>query len=136
MSVHVPYSKETHHLIGERELKLMKPTAVLINTSRGPVLDEGALAMALKEGWLAGAGLDVCEREPLDPGSPPLGMENITIAPHIGSATWPARSKMGELTAHNLLAALAGGAPIHWINPEAAKVRPLSGPPTGPHTRT
>jgi glyoxylate reductase len=126
VSVHVPYSGETHHLIGERELKLMKPTAVLINTSRGSVVDEEALARALEAGWLAGAGLDVYEKEPLDAGSPLLRMENVTLAPHIGSATTPARSEMGRLTAENLLAALRGDAPIHWLNPDAAKVRPLS----------
>jgi glyoxylate reductase len=126
VSIHVPYSKETHHLIGERELKLMKPTAMLINTSRGPVIDEGVLATALTEGWVAGAGLDVYEREPLDPGSPLLRMENVTLAPHIGSATGPTRRKMAELTAENLLATLRGDAPVYWVNPDAAKVRPLT----------
>jgi glyoxylate reductase len=126
VSIHVPYSKETHHLIGERELKLMKPTAMLINTSRGPVIDEGVLATALTEGWVAGAGLDVYEREPLDPGSPLLRMENVTLAPHIGSATGPTRRKMAELTAENLLATLRGDAPVYWVNPDAAKVHPLT----------
>jgi glyoxylate reductase len=126
VSIHVPYSRQTHHLIGERELKLMKPTAMLINTSRGSVIDESALVEALKADRLAGAGLDVYEREPLDINSPLLRMENVILAPHIGSATRTTRMKMAELTARNLLAALRGDAPIHWLNPDAAKVRALS----------
>ncbi|MGA2108866.1 MAG: D-glycerate dehydrogenase [Syntrophorhabdales bacterium] len=125
VSIHVPYSTETHHLIGERELRLMKPTAMLINTSRGSVIDEGALAMALKEGWIGSAGLDVYEQEPLDSRSPLLGIENVTLLPHIGSGTKTSRREMAELTAKNLLAALRGEAPVHWLNPDAAKVRPL-----------
>jgi phosphoglycerate dehydrogenase-like enzyme len=126
VSIHVPYSSRTHHLIGERELKLMKPTAMLVNTSRGSVIDEEALVEALKARRVAGAGLDVYEQEPLGSGSPLLQMDNVTLAPHIGSATRTSRRKMAELTAKNLLAALQGGAPIHWLNPDAAKVRPLS----------
>jgi glyoxylate reductase len=125
VSIHVPYSTETHHLIGERELRLMKPTAMLINTSRGSVIDEGALAMALKEGWIGSAGLDVYEQEPLDSRSPLLGIENVTLLPHIGSGTKTSRREMAEITAKNLLAALRGEAPVHWLNPDAAKVRPL-----------
>ena len=123
VSIHVPYSRETHHLIAEKELKLMKPSAMLINTSRGSVIDEGAIARALKERWVAGAGLDVYEQEPLDPTSPLLLLENVTIVPHIGSATRIARRKMAELAAKNLLAALRGDAPVHWLNPDAAKAR-------------
>ncbi|HUJ69808.1 MAG TPA: D-glycerate dehydrogenase [Syntrophorhabdales bacterium] len=125
VSLHVPHSGQTHHLIGERELRLMKPTAMLINTSRGSVVDEAALARALKEGWVAGAGLDVYEQEPLDSRSPLLGMENVTLLPHIGSGTKKARREMAELAAQNLLAALRGEAPVHWLNPDAAKRRPL-----------
>ena len=126
MTIHVPYSKATHHLLGERELKLMKPTAMLINTSRGPVVDQAALITALEQGWIAGAGLDVYERQPLEAASPLLQMENVTLSPHVGSATWSTRSKMGELAARNLLAALAGGTPVYWVNPEAAKARRAS----------
>lgn len=126
VSIHVPYSKETHHLIGERELKLMKPTAMLINTSRGSVIDERALVRALEAGWMAGAGLDVYEQEPLDAGSPLLRMENVILAPHIGSATISTRRKMAQLTAENLIRALRGDAPVSWLNPDAAKARPLS----------
>jgi glyoxylate reductase len=126
VSIHVPYLPETHHLIGERELRLMKPGAILINTSRGSVIDEAALVRALEAGWVAGAGLDVYEREPLPPESPLLRLDNVTLAPHVGSATAPTRSRMAELTALNLLAALRREAPLYWLNPDAAKVRPLS----------
>jgi glyoxylate reductase len=125
VSIHAPYSKQTHHMIGERELRLMRPTAILINTSRGSVIDESALLKALKAGGLAGAGLDVYEREPLDVASPLLQMKNVTLTPHIGSATRTTRMKMAEITARNVLAALRGEPPIHWLNPDAAKVRPL-----------
>lgn len=123
VSLHVPYSAVTHHLIGERELKLMKQTAILINTSRGAVVDEQALAAALRAGAIAGAGLDVYEREPLDAASPLIHMENVTLSPHIASATAQTRSRMAQLAAENLLAALRGEAPPRCVNPEAAKVR-------------
>jgi phosphoglycerate dehydrogenase-like enzyme len=101
----------------------MKPTAVLINTCRGQVVDQAALVRALKQGSIAGAGLDVYEREPLEADSPLLLMENVTLSPHVGSATWSTRSKMGELTARNLLAALDGGMPVYCVNPETGKMR-------------
>ncbi len=82
VSVHCPLTAETRHLIAERELRQMKPSAYLINTSRGPVVDERALVKALREGWIAGAGLDVLEREPIDPASPLLAMDNVIITPH------------------------------------------------------
>ncbi len=126
VTIHVPYSRQTHHLIGEGELKLMKQTAMFINTSRGSVVDEGALLKALKAGWVAGAALDVYEQEPPDSDNPLFQMENVTLAPHIGARTRIARREMAELTARNLLAALRGDAPIQWLNPDAAKVRPLS----------
>lgn len=119
VSIHVPYSKATHHLIDERTLKAMKKSAILVNTSRGPVVDEAALATALKEGWIAGAGLDVYEKEPLDAASPLLQLENVALSPHIGSATGPSRSKMGEMTARNLLAGLKGEPMPHCLNPGA-----------------
>jgi glyoxylate reductase len=96
VSLHVPLKEETHHLIGERELGLMKPTAYIVNTSRGPVVDEGALARALAEGRIAGAGLDVFEREPdVDPRL--LRLENVVLVPHLASATHEAREAMGML---------------------------------------
>ncbi len=117
VSIHVPHSTQTHHFIGERELRLMKPTAMLINTSRGSVIDEGALARALKEGWIAGAGLDVYEQEPLDRRSPLLGMENVTLVPHIGSGTKTSRREMAELTAKEPPRRLEGRGPRPLAQP-------------------
>ena len=96
ISLHVPLTDHTHHLIGERELGLMKPTAYLVNTSRGPVLDEAALARALAEGRIAGAALDVFEREP-DVQPALLGLDNVVLVPHLASATHEAREAMGML---------------------------------------
>jgi glyoxylate reductase len=96
ISLHVPLTEETHHLIGERELSLMKPTGYLVNTSRGPVVDEAALARALAEGRIAGAALDVFEREP-DVEPILLQVDNVVLTPHIASATHEAREAMGML---------------------------------------
>ncbi|TMB92537.1 MAG: D-glycerate dehydrogenase [Chloroflexi bacterium] len=118
VSVHTPLSAETHHLIDTDALRAMKPTAVLVNTSRGPVIDEVALVRALREHWIAGAGLDVYENEPqLAPGL--AGCTNAVLAPHLGSATVRTRAAMGELCARNALDAIAGRLPRHCVNPEA-----------------
>ncbi len=110
VSVHTPLSDATRHLIDARRLRLMKPTAHLVNTSRGPVVDEAALADALREGVIAGAGLDVFEREPaVEPAL--LGLENVTLIPHLGSATVETRTAMGVLAAQNVAAVLAGDPP-------------------------
>jgi len=117
VSLHVPLTGQTHHLLGRREFGLMKKTAVLINTSRGPVLDEAALADALRNGELFAAGLDVFENEPsLSPGLAEL--DNVVIAPHIGSATVATRTKMAEMAARNLVAVLEGQRPPNCVNPE------------------
>ncbi|MEM2904672.1 MAG: glyoxylate reductase [Candidatus Bathyarchaeia archaeon] len=126
LSVHVALTKETHHLIGEKQLRMMKPTAHLVNTSRGAVVDEEALARALKEGWIAGAGLDVFEKEPIDADNPLIGLENAVLAPHIASASKEARSKMAELAARNLVSVLKGEMPPHLVNTEVLAIRPLS----------
>jgi glyoxylate reductase len=126
VSLHVPLTKETHHLIDEKRLGLMKPGSILINTSRGSVVDEEALIKVLKEKQIAGAGLDVFEKEPLDADSPLFKMDNVVILPHIGSATWKTREKMSEIAANNLLAILKGQQPLYWLNPEAEKIRPLT----------
>ena len=117
VSLHVPLKPETRHLIGAPQLALMKPTAILINTTRGPVVDEEALVAALREGRIQGAGLDVFEREPeIHPGLP--GLPNVVLAPHLGSASRQTRLRMVELAAENLLAALGGQIPPNLVNRE------------------
>lgn len=125
VSVHVPLMKETHHLFGEAQFRRMKRTAFLINTSRGAVVDEKALAKALQEKLIAGAALDVFEKEPTDPDNPLLSMDNVVLAPHIASATKEARSKMSEVSAKNLIAVLKGEMPLFLVNKEVLNVKPL-----------
>jgi glyoxylate reductase len=108
VSLHVPLTAETHHLLDARRLAQMKPTAVVINTARGPVVDEGALASALEAGTIAGAGLDVYEREP-EVTEALLAMENVVLAPHLGSATRDTRIAMGMLCVEALRAVLLEG---------------------------
>jgi len=116
----VPYSPETHHMIGAAELKLMKPTAILINSTRGGVVDDAALIAALQAGTIRAAGLDVFENEPrLNPGF--LGLDNVVLAPHVGSSTEATRRAMAMTAARNLVAALSGGKPPNLLNPEARK---------------
>jgi glyoxylate/hydroxypyruvate/2-ketogluconate reductase len=113
--VMVPYSKDTHHLIGERELSLMKPSAIFINTARGGVADDAALIRALKEKRIAGAGIDVFEGEPqFNPAF--LELDNVVLTPHIGSATLATRMNMAKLAVKNLSAALRGDSPPNWVN--------------------
>ncbi len=120
VSLHCPLTKETFHLIGERELDLMKPTSILINTSRGPVVDEKALVLALKKGRIAGAGLDVYKNEPaVSPGL--LELENVVLLPHIGSATKDTRELMAVVAARNALAMLKGVKPPNIVNPQVFK---------------
>jgi glyoxylate reductase len=117
VSIHVPLTPETHHLIDRAALATMKPTAFLINTARGPVVDEAALADALAGGGIAGAGLDVYEREPeVHPGL--LQLENVVLLPHLGSATVGTRAAMSRVAATNLVAALRGERPPNPVNPE------------------
>ena len=108
VSLHVPLKDQTRKLIGARELALMKPTAILINTARGPVVDTEALVDALKSGQIFGAALDVTDPEPMPAEHPLLMLENCLVVPHIASATVQARTAMADLAARNLLAALAG----------------------------
>jgi len=116
VTIHVPYSAATHHLIGENELKRMKPTAVLINASRGGIVDDSALIEALRSGIIAGAGLDVFENEPLfNPGF--LELKNVVLAPHIASSSRNTRYRMAMLAAENLVAALTTGKPPNLLNP-------------------
>ena len=119
-----PFS--TYGLIGERELRLMKRNAILINTARGLVVNEGALVKALKERWIAGAGLDVYGKEPIEPDNPLIRLPNVVLTPHIGSGTSESRSKMAEIAAKNLIMLFKGRMPIALLNPDVRKVRPLS----------
>ncbi len=107
VSIHCPLTPETRHLIGEPELRRMKPRAVLVNTARGPIVDERALVRALGAGWIGAAGLDVFEEEPrIAPGLADL--PNVVLAPHVGSATFATRARMAEMAARNIVAALRG----------------------------
>lgn len=111
VSLHCPYTPQTHHLLGAREFARLGPAAYVINTSRGPVVDEAALVDALRSGTIAGAGLDVFEREPeVHPGL--LDLENVVLVPHLGSATVEVRTAMADLAADNVLAVLAGESPL------------------------
>jgi glyoxylate reductase len=111
VSLHCPLKPETHHLVDAEALARMKPTAFLVNTTRGPVVDEAALAEALRAGTIAGAGLDVYEREPVvHPAL--LELENVVLLPHLGSATVETRTAMAMLAARNVAAVLAGGEPL------------------------
>jgi len=122
ISLHVPLTEETRHLIGANELDLMKPAAFLINTSRGPVVDEKALVQALRERKIGGAGLDIYENEPaLAPGLKEL--ENVVLLPHVGSGTVETRIRMASLAVENLLAGLRGDAPPNVLNPEVLSKR-------------
>jgi glyoxylate reductase len=117
VTLHVPLLPETYHYVSVKELRLMKKTAHLINASRGPVVDEGALVQALRERWIAGAGLDVYEHEPhMAPGLREL--DNVTLAPHIASASVETRMKMAVMAATNLVEGLQGQRPPNIVNPE------------------
>jgi glyoxylate/hydroxypyruvate/2-ketogluconate reductase len=116
----VPYSPQTHHLVGAAQLAKMKPTAILINSTRGGVVDDAALIDALKKGVIRAAGLDVYENEPrLNPGF--LKLDNVVLAPHVGSSTEATRKAMAMLAAQNLVAALRGEVPPNLINPEVCR---------------
>jgi glyoxylate reductase len=115
VSVHSPLTPDTHHLIDAAALARMKPTAILINTARGPIVDHDALRRALIAGEIAGAALDVTDPEPLPAGDPLLSAPNLIVTPHIGSATRLARERMGELAVENLLAGLAGEPMPHQV---------------------
>jgi len=119
LSVHVPLLSETRNSIGAKELAMMKRTAFLVNTARGGVVDEKALIDALREGKIAGAGLDVFEKEPIEMDNPLLKMPNVVIAPHLASGSIESRTAMAVLAANNLVAALTGQLPPNLLNKEA-----------------
>ncbi|MEA2470963.1 MAG: glyoxylate reductase [Thermoleophilaceae bacterium] len=118
VSLHAPLTPDTRGMIGRDELGAMKPTAILVNTARGPLVDTGALESALREGQIAGAGLDVADPEPLPADHPLLRAPNLVVVPHIGSATHRTRQAMADMAVDNLLAALAGEGMPHCANPQ------------------
>jgi len=117
LSLHLPLTPATMGLIDEAALRTMKPTAILVNTSRGGIVDEAALARALEEGWILAAGLDVFEKEPLPPDSPLLGIKNVILTGHVG---WYSKDSVKELqtrAAREVTRVLTGSVPEHWVNP-------------------
>lgn len=127
VSIHASLNTGSCHLIDKSKLKLMKKTSFLVNTARGQVVNETDLIKMLRAGQIAGAALDVFEREPLPRSSPLMKMKNVVLLPHIGSATYQTRSKMAEVAAKNLLDVLGGKDPDprFLVNPEVRNVRPL-----------
>jgi len=118
ISVHVPLTEQTRHLISRDQFRLMKKTAVFVNTSRGPVVDQAALAEALRSRTIYAAGIDVFEKEPVPADDPLLRLDNVVVAPHIASASIPTRIRMATLAAENLVAVLQGKKPPTPVNPE------------------
>jgi glyoxylate reductase len=123
ISIHVPLTAETRHLFNADAFAKMKPTAVLVNTARGPIVDEAALYAALKTGRIAAAGLDVMDPEPPSPDNPLLTLNNVILLPHIGSASIATRTRMATMAAENAAAALRGELPPNLVNPEAWEKR-------------
>ena len=118
VTIHSNLDESSRHLVGEREIGLMRETACLVNTARGPIVDQRALAAALHSGAIAGAALDVLEDEPPNPDDPIFRAPNVIILPHIGTATEETRRAMRELAVENLLAVLDGRPPPACVNPE------------------
>jgi len=126
VSIHVSLTKQTYHMIDKEKLRLMKKTAYLVNNSRGAVIDEKALCQALKEGWIAGAALDVFEQEPTPVTNPLLKLDNVVLAPHISSSSHGTRSKMAKMVAENLIAFFERRIPPNLVNREVLKIRKQS----------
>ncbi|MSQ12235.1 MAG: D-glycerate dehydrogenase [Dehalococcoidia bacterium] len=122
VTLHVPLKPATHHMIGREQLRMMRRHAVLVNTARGPVVDQRALYEALRDGVIGGAALDVAEVEPMPPDEPLLSLPNVVVVPHIASATVATRTRMAVMAVQNLLAGLRGEPMPHCVNPEAHNV--------------
>jgi phosphoglycerate dehydrogenase-like enzyme len=122
LTIHIPLTPENAKRIGEKELRLMKKTAYLVNTSRGGIIDESALCRALDENRIAGAGLDVFTTEPIPKGSPLLKMQNVILTPHVGSATVEARTKMTTMNAEDVVRVLRGEAPVNIVPEQKARL--------------
>lgn len=118
VSLHVPLTEKTHHLIGAAELQMMKPTAILVNTARGAVLDPQALCDALRRGDILAAALDVTDPEPIPPNDPLLALENCLVAPHIASASVATRRRMADMAVDNVIAGLTGKRLPNCVNPQ------------------
>ena len=118
MTLHCPLTAETRGLIGSEALRRMKPSAYLVNTARGPIVDSEALRAALEQGEIAGAALDVTEPEPLPADHPLLGAPHLVVIPHLGSATHATRERMADMAVDNLLAGLAGERMPYCANPQ------------------
>jgi glyoxylate reductase len=123
VTIHVPLTDKTRNFLGDKQFAMMKKTAILINTSRGPVIDEPALYRALKDKKIAGAGLDVYQTEPIEKSSPLLKLDNVVLLPHIGSASTETRTKMAIMAVENAIAALQGNVPENLVNPDVLKAR-------------
>jgi len=118
VSLHCTMCPDTRHLINRERLRLMKPTAYLINAGRGGLVDQAALAEALREGWIAGAAVDVLDPEPPDPNDPLLQLDNIVFMPHVSSFTYDTVAKVNERVCENLFEALSGQRPRFLVNTE------------------
>jgi D-3-phosphoglycerate dehydrogenase len=126
ISAHAPHSKATHHLINKRLFDMMKPSAILVNTGRGPVVDEEALIAALREGKLAGAGLDVLEQEPPDPNNPLLSMPNVTVTPHVAAQSNESAVARRRRHGEEIARVLSGKRPLHPVNRQVLEGLPLT----------
>ena len=125
VSVNCPLTAETRHLVNEEALRRMKPTAYLINTARGPIVDEAALIRALREGWIAGAGLDVLEEEPPQADNPLLSMTNVVLSPHVGHFSDASMARRPRRYGEEVARVLMGRMPLHLVNPQVREVLPL-----------
>ena len=121
ITIHTNLTKETHHLIGPKQFEMMKRTGILVNTARGPIVDDMALYDALRNKTIAYAALDVTEPEPMPADHPLLTLDNVIVVPHIASASIATRTKMGLMAADNLIAGLKGEMPPNPVNPDVIK---------------